>query len=196
MPGARVTPAETPPAWSGGQKVGRRGWTRHPHARRQSSLPRHLINARMAGRRPKANASRSGGKFLPAARAPRCKHLAAADRRRAGAKAVTTLAHELAGLIGPLHGLVSEFQSSAQKSRASLDPKRGNADLAATADLTKRQAEKMNAALEAPLQGRAYAAPAPASQSWLLRKPTAPGARSHGARNRDSSAFCAGDRWY
>jgi hypothetical protein len=28
---------------------------------------------------------------------------------------VTALAHELAGLIGPLHRLVSEFQSSAQK---------------------------------------------------------------------------------
>src|ERR1700722_20601603 len=29
----------------------------------------------------------------------------------------------------------------------------------------------MNAALEAPLQGRAYAAPAPASQSWQLIPP-------------------------
>src|SRR5580693_10375166 len=74
-----------------------------------------FIDTRMAGRRPKANASRSGGELLAAASAARCKHLAAADRRRAGAKAVTTLAHELAGLIGPLHGLVSEFHSSAEK---------------------------------------------------------------------------------
>jgi hypothetical protein len=28
---------------------------------------------------------------------------------------MAALAHELAGLIGPLHGLVSEFQSSAEK---------------------------------------------------------------------------------
>jgi hypothetical protein len=74
-----------------------------------------FIDTRMAGRRPKANASRSGGQLLAAAGAARCKHLAAADCRRAGAKAVTALAHELAGLISPLHGLVSEFQSSAEK---------------------------------------------------------------------------------
>jgi hypothetical protein len=74
-----------------------------------------FIDTRMAGRRPKAKVSRSGGELLAAARAARCKHLASADRRRASAKAVTTLAHELAGLIGPLHGRVSEFQSSAEK---------------------------------------------------------------------------------
>jgi hypothetical protein len=74
-----------------------------------------FIDTRMAGRRPKAKASRSGRELLAAPRAARCKHLAAADRRRAGAKAVTALAHELAGLISPLHGLVSEFQSSAEK---------------------------------------------------------------------------------
>jgi hypothetical protein len=74
-----------------------------------------FIDTRMAGRRPKAKVSRSGGELLTPARAARGKHLAAADRRRAGAKAVTALAHELAGLIGPLHGLVSEFQSSAEK---------------------------------------------------------------------------------
>ncbi len=45
------------------------------------------------------------------------------------------------------------------------DLKRANANSAATADATKRRAGKMNAALEAPLQGRAYAAPARASQS-------------------------------
>jgi hypothetical protein len=78
-----------------------------------------FIDARMAGRRPKTKVSRSGGELLAAARAARCKHLAAADRRRAGAKAVTTLAHELAGLIGPLHGLVSEFQSAEKIERPS-----------------------------------------------------------------------------
>jgi hypothetical protein len=49
--------------------------------------------------------------------------------------------------------------------------KRANADSAATADATKRRAGKMNAALEAPLQGRAYAAPARASQSRQRRDP-------------------------
>jgi hypothetical protein len=62
-----------------------------------------------------AAGNQSGGELLAAARAARCKHFAAANRRRAGAKPVTALAHELAGLIGPLHGLVSEFQSSAEK---------------------------------------------------------------------------------
>src|ERR1700722_9501280 len=76
---------------------------------------RAIIDTRMAGRRPKAKASRSGGELLAAAGAARCKHLAAADCRRAGAKAVTALAHELAGLVSPLHGLLSEFQSSAEK---------------------------------------------------------------------------------
>jgi hypothetical protein len=74
-----------------------------------------FIDTRMAGRRPKAKASRSSGELLAAARTARCKHFATADRRRAGAKAVTALAHELAGLIGPLHRLVSEFQSPAEK---------------------------------------------------------------------------------
>lgn len=60
---------------------------------------------------------------------------------------MTALAHELAGLIGPLHGLVSEFQSPAEKNRATPDLKRANADPAATADSTKRRAEKINAAL-------------------------------------------------
>jgi hypothetical protein len=47
--------------------------------------------------------------------------------------------------------------------------KRANADSAAKADATKRRAGKMNAALEALLQGRAYAAPARASQSRQRR---------------------------
>ena len=129
-----------------------------------------FTDTRTAGRRPKPKASRSGGELLAAARAARCKHLAAADRRRAGAKAVTTLAHELAGLIGPLHGSSLRIPIVGGKNRAPLDLKRANADSAATADATKRRAGKMNAALHAPLQGRAYAAPARASQSWLLRR--------------------------
>src|SRR5262249_10682814 len=93
----------------------------------------------------------SGGELLAAARAASGDHLAAADRRHAGAKAVATLAHDLAGLIGPLHGLVSELQSSAEN-RAPPDPERADADAAATSE-TKRQAGKMNAAPDAPLQG-------------------------------------------
>jgi hypothetical protein len=64
---------------------------------------------------------------------------------------VAALAHDFAGLIGPLHGLVSEFQSSAEN-RGPPDLERANADAAATSE-TKRQAGKMNAAPEAPLQG-------------------------------------------
>jgi hypothetical protein len=86
-----------------------------------------FIEARMASERQVA--SRSGGELLAAARSARREHPAAADRRRAGAKAVTALAHELAGLIGPLHGLVSEFQSSAE-SRAPPDLKPTNANSA------------------------------------------------------------------
>src|SRR5258707_10050686 len=98
MRGALARRVEIRPAWSDEQKVGRRGQTRHPHPRRQSSLPRRLhryANGRTAA---KTKRGRSGGELLAAARAARRKHLAAADRRRADAKAVTTLAHELAGL--------------------------------------------------------------------------------------------------
>src|SRR3984885_12691420 len=100
-----------------------------------------FIDTRMAGRRPKAKASRSSGELLAAARAARCKHFAAADRRRAGAKAVTALAHELAGLIGPLHRLVSKFQSSAEN-RARPDLKRANADSAAAAGCDQAASRK------------------------------------------------------
>src|SRR5271155_5277682 len=55
------------------------------------------------GRRPKARAAGSGRELLAAARAPRGDYFAAAHRRGAGAKAMTALAHQLAGLIGPLH---------------------------------------------------------------------------------------------
>ena len=73
-----------------------------------------FIDTRTAEQRPKP-ANQSGGELLAPAGAARREHLAAADRRRAGAKAMAALAHELAGLIGPLHGSVSEFQSSAKK---------------------------------------------------------------------------------
>ena len=47
--------------------------------------------------------SRSGGELLAAAGAARVQNFAAADGRHAGAEAVAALAHELAGLISPLH---------------------------------------------------------------------------------------------
>lgn len=46
----------------------------------------------------------SGAEPLAAARATGAQNLAAADRRHASPKAVTALAHQLARLIGPLHG--------------------------------------------------------------------------------------------
>src|SRR6202043_1271158 len=97
-----------------------------------------------------------------------------ADRCRARAKAVTALAHELAGLIGPLHGLVSELPIVGGKNRASPDLKRANADSAATADSTKRRAEKMNAAL--PRRRKAGLMPRRREQvnRGLVRGPTAP----------------------
>ena len=54
-------------------------------------------------------AGRSGRELLAAPRAASGDDLAAADRRHAGAKAMAALAHDFAGLKGPLHGLVSEF---------------------------------------------------------------------------------------
>jgi hypothetical protein len=46
----------------------------------------------------------SGAQTLAATRAARGKNLAASGGRKAGAKAVTALAHQFAGLISPLHG--------------------------------------------------------------------------------------------
>jgi hypothetical protein len=60
-----------------------------------------FIETRMAGLRLKAG--RSGGELLATARAAGSDNLAAADRRHAGAEAVAALAHDLAGLKGPLH---------------------------------------------------------------------------------------------
>jgi hypothetical protein len=49
----------------------------------------------------------SGAQTLAAAGAPGRENLAAAGGRQAGAKAVTALAHQFAGLISPLHGSFS-----------------------------------------------------------------------------------------
>src|SRR5438132_8355288 len=55
--------------------------------------------------------TRSGTEPLAPARAARGNDLAAAFGRHAGAKPVTTLAHQLARLIGPLHGSFSAGRS-------------------------------------------------------------------------------------
>jgi hypothetical protein len=171
MRAARATHAEIQPAWSGDQKVGRRGRTRHPHARRQSSLPRRLhrcANGRTAaegegkpirriascgrargalqalcGRRPSPSGSES--------RDGACARACWADRSASPASLQIPI---VSGKIerGPI--------LNAQTPTRPLRP-----------DATKRRAEKMNAALDAPLQGRAYAAPAGPSQSWPLILP-------------------------
>jgi hypothetical protein len=194
MRGARVRPAEIQPAWSGDQKVGRSGRTRHPHARRQSSLPRHLhryANGRTAAEgegqpiKRRASCGRAHGALQAlCGRRPSPSGSESRDGACARACWVDRSASQVSLRI-PIAG---------GKNRALLDPKRANADSAGTGDLTKRRAEKTNAALTRRFKARAYAAPAPASQSWLLRKPIAPDARSPGAPNRGSSAFCAGDR--
>jgi len=76
--------------------------------------------------------STSGGQPLATARTTRVDHLAAALGRHAGAKAVTPLAYQLAGLIGPLHGLspflstsarpVSCFRTSSHVATRSMQP--------------------------------------------------------------------------
>ena len=78
---------------------------------------------------------------------------------------MTALAHELAGLIGPLHGAWSPNSDRRRKKSSAARSKRANASSAAAANATERRAGKTNAALHAPLQGRAYAAPAGPSQS-------------------------------
>ncbi len=55
------------------------------------------------GKRPRWSQKGSGRQLLAATRATGGDDLAATDRGHAGAEAVTALAHELAGLIGPLH---------------------------------------------------------------------------------------------
>src|SRR6185369_10492865 len=54
-----------------------------------------------------AEGSGSGTQTLAAARTAGSENLAAAGGGQARAKTVTALAHELAGLIGPLHGSIS-----------------------------------------------------------------------------------------
>src|SRR4029078_3672812 len=53
----------------------------------------------------------SGAEPLAATVAPGGNHLAASRGRHAGAKSMTALAHDLAGLIGPLHGCFSAWCS-------------------------------------------------------------------------------------
>jgi hypothetical protein len=50
---------------------------------------------------------RSGAQALATARAARGENLPTTSGRKAGAKAVTALAHQFAGLISPLHGSFS-----------------------------------------------------------------------------------------
>src|SRR6185437_7504341 len=109
-------------------------------------------------RRPDAGRSRrpSGREFLAAPRPPRGDHLATADRRHAGAKAMTALAHELRGLIGPLHRLISEFGFAYGKIGRCPRSSRANTNAAARCD--GRRVGKTNAALHAP-PSRAYASP-------------------------------------
>src|SRR4029453_16333750 len=64
----------------------------------------------------------SGAEPLASARTARGNHLASAFGRHAGTKAVTALAHTLARLIGPLHGLFSAGLSSVFRSRGARDP--------------------------------------------------------------------------
>src|SRR5262245_53525668 len=61
---------------------------------------------------------RSGAEPLAAATAPGGNDFAAALGRHAGAETVTALAHELAGLIGPLHGCFSAWIRCAAENRA------------------------------------------------------------------------------
>jgi hypothetical protein len=59
------------------------------------------------GRGPRTGAGTLSRQALAASGATRGDNAAAALGGHAGAKAVTALANELAGLIGPLHGLIS-----------------------------------------------------------------------------------------
>src|SRR5947199_4873294 len=70
-------------------------------------LPARWYSARCVSRpqgRASAKALRSGRQLFAAARAPRVEHLAAAHGRHAGAKPVPALAHDIARLVGALHG--------------------------------------------------------------------------------------------
>src|SRR5262249_41240086 len=63
--------------------------------------------SRRIGRRPARRGRRSSAEPLAPARAARGNVLAPALGRHAGTKTVTALAHQIARLIGPLHGLFS-----------------------------------------------------------------------------------------
>ena len=71
-------------------------------------------------------AVRSGGELLAAEGAARVQHLAAAGRRHAGAKPVTALAHELAGLIGPLHVQISNLARAQNRGMGSISTRKAD----------------------------------------------------------------------
>src|SRR5262249_31317047 len=77
------------------------GAGRYPRARRNGEKLGPLLQALHA---PGALPKRSGAETLATARPPGGHHPAPAFGRHARAEAVTTLAHKLARLIGPLHG--------------------------------------------------------------------------------------------
>src|SRR5713101_8457180 len=66
-------------------------------------------------------------------------HLAAARGRHAGAVTVTALAHQLARLIGPLHGIVLRSRRRVTESRAAPRPRL----LAQAPDLGPRQSPRL-----------------------------------------------------
>ena len=92
----------------GGKEVGAlfKARDRWPHAlsRESGSEFRRRRDGSWPGAPDDAGASASGRKALAATRATGGDDLAAADGGHARAKTVATLAHELGGLIGPLHG--------------------------------------------------------------------------------------------
>src|ERR1700722_19368927 len=108
----------------------------------QGSLSRRVdrhTNGRTAA---EAAACGSGGELLATARAASRDHLAAADRRRTSAKAMAALAHQLAGLIGPLHGLGLRIPIVGGKIERRPILNAQTLAAPATVDATKRRARK------------------------------------------------------
>jgi hypothetical protein len=197
MRAVRARRAEIRLVSSAGREVRPRGQARHPHARCQGSLSRRVDDRHTNGRTAaEAAACGSGGELLATARAASRDHLAAADRRRTSAKAMAALAHQLAGLIGPLHGLGLRIPIVGGKieRRPILNAQTLAAPLRSMLPSDEPENE---CGASAPLQGRAYAAPTRASQSPAVRDFTAessPSGRNRDAPNQGSSAFCAAGR--
>src|ERR1700733_918566 len=142
MCAVRARRAEIRLVSSAGREVRPRGEARHPHARCQGSLSRRVdrhTNGRTAA---EAAACGSGGELLATARAASRDHLAAADRRRTSAKAMAALAHQLAGLIGPLHGLGLRIPIVGGKIERRPILNAQTLAAPATVDATKRRARK------------------------------------------------------